>query len=65
MEARQRGWKSGRGRKGRTWRGRVEQGQKEGLEGGWEGVLLALPMTQHTWAVWRDEHRARSLHCEG
>ena len=44
---------------------RVEQGQKEGLEGGWEGVLLALPMTQHTWAVWRDEHRARSLHCEG
>ena len=44
---------------------RVEQGQEEGLEGGWEGVPMALSMTQHTWALWRAKHSARWLHCEG
>jgi hypothetical protein len=42
-----------------------ECGQDERLMDGWEVVLLALARTQHTWAVWRAEHNARSLHCEG
>ena len=42
-----------------------ECGQDEGLKDGWEVVILALPRSQHTWAVWKGEHSARSLHCEG